>query len=82
MKICDNCSRIVENLVEERLHMSLKNGFWYSVYVELCIPCKDRLYEIEREHREYAILKSHREFLNGMRENEAVRRREIHSTIS
>ncbi|HXX96312.1 MAG TPA: hypothetical protein VEL11_04240 [Candidatus Bathyarchaeia archaeon] len=42
---------------------------------------KDR-YEIESEHREYAILKSHREFLNGMREDEAVRRREIHSTIS
>jgi len=34
-----------------------------------------RLHTMEREAREYAIIKSHSDFLKGMMEDEAVRKR-------
>ena len=74
MQICDYCSGVVEHLLEETLHLSIKDGVWTSKSIELCLPCQKRLHMMEREAREYAIIKSHSEFLKGMREDEAVPR--------
>jgi hypothetical protein len=75
VKICDYCSGVVEQLVEETLHLSVKDGIWTSKSIELCLPCQKSLHIMEREAREYAIIKSHSDFLDGMREDEAARKR-------
>jgi hypothetical protein len=77
MKVCDSCSAIVECLLDTSIYVGLKNGDWASVNAELCPNCRRKLVDMEREAREHAILKSHKEFMDGMKGNEALLHRPI-----
>ncbi|MFY9872238.1 MAG: hypothetical protein WAK17_21210 [Candidatus Nitrosopolaris sp.] len=49
-----------------------------NVNAELCGSCERKLNDSEREFREYAILKAHSKFLEGTKENEAVRHKQVY----
>lgn len=35
---------VVEHLIDETLHLSVKDGVWTSKSIELCLPCQKRLH--------------------------------------
>jgi hypothetical protein len=77
MQICDSCGRIVEFLQDTSIYIGLKNGDWAAVNAELCPRCKKKLHEMEVEARDHAVLKSHKDFMEGMRGYEVLRNRPI-----
>lgn len=77
MRVCDSCGRKVEFLQDASIYIGLKNGDWVSLTAELCIRCKKKLHEMETEARDHAVLKSHKDFMEGMKGREALRNRPI-----
>jgi hypothetical protein len=58
-----------------------KDGAWKYFLAQLCYKCNDRLYELEQENKQYAILRAHDGFFKCMKEYENFKHRLVYELI-